>query len=370
MQVYLDNAATTPIANEVFESMKPYLTNQFGNPSSLHSFGRHARAAVESARKSIAQCLGVAPAEIVFTSGGTEANNTFIQSISKAYGQLITTKTEHHAVLEVAEALEKKGVKVIYLDVDREGNPDYDQLELSLKKMPSAVSIMYVNNETGVILDTERVARLCGENQSYFHTDGVQAVGHLPLNLSDSGIHGLSASSHKFHGPKGTGFMFIKSNHRISPMILGGPQERELRAGTENVAGIVGTARALELASDQLTEDINYVNTLKDQCVSLLKAGVSDVSFNGSADNGIYSILNVSLPPSPKNEMMLFKLDLKGVAVSGGSACSSGASQVSHVLREMKSDIDRGALRFSFSRYNTPDEIAYAVNALTETLSD
>lgn len=370
MQVYLDNAATTPIAEEVFEAMRPYLTNQFGNPSSLHSFGRQARAAVESSRKSISKNLGISPNEIVFTSGGTEANNTFVRSIAKAYGQLITLKTEHHAVLEVAEYLEKNGTNVLFLDVDAQGYPDFEKLEFHIRKMPSAVSMMYVNNETGTILDIARVASLCNETQSYFHSDGVQAVGHLPLNLDDSGIHGLSASAHKFHGPKGVGFMYIRSNHPVNPLILGGPQEKELRAGTENVAGIVGLAKGLELACEKLTEDIKYVNGLKTKLIDLVTAKVPDVTINGDATNGIYSILNISIPSSSNNEMLLFNLDLKGIAVSGGSACSSGASQSSHVLAEMNVDSNRAALRFSFSRYNTEEEIIYAGNSLVEALLD
>jgi len=370
MHAYLDNAASTPLANEVFEAMEPYLSLYFGNPSSLHSYGRKARAAIESSRKTIAQLLGASPGEIVFTSGGTEANNTFLRSISKAFGQLITSNIEHHSVLEVANQLEKNGVNVIFLDVDASGIPDYEQLEDLLIKNPSAVSLMYANNETGAIIDVSKVSKLCNNYESYFHTDAVQVVGHLPLDLSTSGIHGLSASAHKFHGPKGTGFMYVKNEQRIRPLILGGPQERELRAGTENVAGIVGLSRALELLHEKMEEDITYVQGLKDRFKKQIKSLKNDVYYNGVAENGLYTILNISLPESSKNEMLLFNLDLKGIAASGGSACSSGAVKESHVLKYMGVDPKRGALRFSFSRYNTPDEIDYAVKSLEGLLSD
>lgn len=367
MQAYLDNAATTQIADEAFESMKPFLTTNYGNPSSLHSHGRQARAAIELCRKSVAQLLGASPKEIIFTSGGTEANNTILRSVAKKYGRLITAKTEHHAVLEVAHKLSNEGIDVIYLDIDSLGYPDYDQLETLIKKSPSAVSLMFANNETGTVVDVPMIGKLCSANNSFFHTDAVQAIGHLPINLSTLEIHGLSASAHKFHGPKGTGFMYINKQHRIRPFILGGPQENESRAGTENVAGIVGMVKALELSIDHLEQDIKYVKGLKERFIEKIKS-VEGLSFNGDHKNGLYTIVNISIPKTSANELLLFNLDLKGVAASGGSACSAGAVQESHVLKEMGVDPQRGALRFSFSRYNTSDEIDFAISSLRELL--
>ncbi len=367
MTVYFDNASTTRLDPEVFEAMKPFLLENFGNPSSLHSKGRHARAAIEIARKSIAELLNCLPSEIIFTSGGTEANNILLQGVIDLNESqtVITSPVEHHSVLEKVKNLQQRRINIKWLKIDSSGQLNYDQLNTLLSQNPdSIVSLMHVNNEIGTISDLNKIGEICSDHNAYFHTDAVAAVGHLKHDLKNSYVHGLTASAHKFHGPKGSGFMFASKNKNIGAVLHGGPQERKMRAGTENVAGIIGTAKALELAYASLTRDAEFVSTLKNQFVTLVKENIPGIEFNGDQENGLYTILNISLPPSPNNEMLLFNLDLKGIAASGGSACAAGARQDSHVLKAIGTDPGKGAIRFSFSRFNTLEEVKYVVDQL------
>ncbi len=369
MKVYFDNAATTPMDPEVFEVMKPFLLEKYGNPSSTHSMGRQARAAIESSRKKIAELLQCLPSEIIFTSGGTEANNSLLQGAIEADKSptIITSPTEHHSVLEKAKRLSLQGFKVEWLKVDPRGNMDYEHLRALLSQHPnSIVSLMHVNNEIGTISDLELISGLCNEYGAYFHTDAIAGVGHIVYDLQNTNIDGLSASAHKFHGPKGVGFMYINHKKRISPIFFGGPQERELRAGTENVAGIIGAAKALELSYNNLTHDSEFLTELKNRFTSQLFDKIPGIEFNGDPRTGLFTILNISLPVSLNNEMLLFNLDLQGISASGGSACSAGAEEDSHVLKAIGTVPERGAIRFSFGKYNTLREVDYVVDQLVE----
>ena len=377
MSVYLDNAATTPLDPLVLEAMMPYLTNVFGNPSSTHGHGRSARTAVETSRKTIAEVFGVSPSEIYFTSGGTEADNTFLSGAvdSLAIARIITSRIEHPAILQTAEHLAKsKNIEVTYVQLDSKGGIDLDHLgTLMAQDKQSLVTLMHANNEIANLLDLSTVAGMATETGTIFHTDAVQTVGHQPLALNEFTVHGLSASAHKFHGPKGHGFMYVRKGHHLDQLIRGGSQERNMRGGTESVHGIVGTARALELATINLQHDIAYVSDLKQRMIAGLLEAIPGVSFNGySADlkKSNYTVLSVSLPPSEKNEMLLFTLDLEGISASGGSACASGSTVGSHVLTELHTDPNRQTIRFSFSRFNTEEEIDYAVAKLREILAD
>jgi cysteine desulfurase len=373
VKVYLDNAATTPLDPEVFEAMKPFMLEDFGNPSSTHSHGRKVKAVVESARKKIAELLHGTPGEIIFTSGGTEADNAIITSAFHTYGikNIITSRIEHHAVLHTVESLQKRGLaQVHFVNLDENGNVDMSHLEMLLKQNPHAlVSLMHANNEIGNLLDMERVAKLCEIYGTYFHSDAVQAVGHYPHDLSKVKVHGMAAAAHKFHGPKGIGFMFIRKDKKIHPFVHGGSQERNMRGGTENVYGIVGLAKALEIAYRDMSSHSNYIKNLKSRMVERLTASIPGISFHGNSgdiEKSLYTVLNVSLPESDQNDMLLFNLDLQGISVSGGSACSSGAITGSHVLAAVYPESKRGAIRFSFSKYNTDVEIDYAVERLRE----
>jgi len=373
MRVYLDNAATTALDPEVFEAMKPYLLEDFGNPSSTHWHGRKVRAGLESSRKKIAELLHCTPGEIIFTSGGTEADNTILVSALHTYGirHVISSCLEHHAVLHTLTNLDRQGSLVLSMvDVDEKGHINYEHLESLLKaNSGSLVSLMHANNEIGNLLDIERVGDLCDYYKSYFHSDTVQTVGHYAHDLSRIKVHGLTAAAHKFHGPKGVGFMYIRKDKKIQPFLHGGSQERNMRGGTENVTGIIGLAKALEIAYRDMAEHIHYITGLKSHMIQRLRESISGVDFHGDSANlekSLYTVLNVSLPESDENEMMLFNLDLKGVSASGGSACSSGAASGSHVLEALYPGSRRGAVRFSFSRTTTMDEIDYAVGVLTE----
>lgn len=357
MTAYLDNAATTPVAPEAMEAMLPYLSNAFGNPSSVHSAGREAKAAVESARKTIAELIHCQPAEILFTSGGTEGNNAIILGTSR--NRIITSPVEHHAVLEVVE---KSGKDVAFLDVDAGGAPNLDQLQKIADK-EALVSLMYVNNEIGTVLDVESVAAICHSTGAFFHSDSVQAIGHLPVDLSRLKIDALTASAHKFHGPKGVGFLFLRNKSLTNAFILGGPQEREWRAGTENVAGIVGMATALKLLCNNMEEDSSSVARLKERLWMGIKELYPDAQINGN--NSLYTILNVHLPLDDSSEMLLFQLDLQGVMASGGSACSAGAIETSHVLTALGKERS-ASIRFSLSRYNTEKEVDHTLTVLRD----
>jgi cysteine desulfurase len=375
MRVYLDNAATTPLDPEVFEAMKPFMLEDFGNPSSTHAHGRKVRAAIESARKRIAELLHCTPGEIIFTSGGTEADNTILQCSIQTYNikDVISSPIEHHAVEHALEHLAKKGLIRLHLvDLDEKGHVDIQNLESLLQKHPNAlVSLMHANNEIGNLLDIEHVGELCHRYQAYFHSDTVQTVGHYKHDLERIKVHGITAAAHKFHGPKGIGFMYIRKDKKISPFMLGGAQERSMRGGTENVYGIIGLAKALEIAYHDMEEHEQYVKRLKSRMITKLKEQIPGVTFNGDSDNlekSLYTVLNVSLPESEENGLLLFNLDLAGISASGGSACSSGAATGSHVLNALYPESKRGAVRFSFSKYNTPDEIDFAVSKLTEMM--
>ena len=373
MRVYLDNAATTTLDPEVFEAMKPFMLEDFGNPSSTHAHGRKVRAAIESARKKVAELLNCTPGEIIFTSGGTEADNTLLRCSIDTYQlkHAISTPIEHHAVAHTLETLEKEGkIKLHYANLDEKGNADYAHLESLLKLNPGAlVSLMHANNEIGNILDLEKVGDLCQQYNAYFQSDTVQTMGHYRHDMKRLNVHGLTAAAHKFHGPKGVGFMYINKSKKIHPLIHGGAQERNMRGGTENVYGIIGLAKALEICYREMAEHESHVKKLKSHMINQLMATIPDVKFNGDSANlekSLYTVLNVSLPESEENDMLLFNLDLQGISASGGSACSSGASTGSHVLGALYPASKRGAVRFSFSKYNTLEEIDSTTKKLSE----
>jgi cysteine desulfurase len=371
--VYFDNAATTPLDPEVLEAMLPFLQNHFGNPSSIHGHGRQVRAAIENARKTIAHLINAAPSEISFTSGGTEADNYAAFGSIRTLGlrHAITSPLEHHAVLHTLQALEKTGdIKLSYLRHDDRGRLDLGHLAELLATQPrSFVSLMHANNEIGNLNEVQAIADLCLQHDAIFHTDTVQTMGHYRHDVQQLKTHFLVGSAHKFHGPKGVGFLYTRSGTQVTPLIHGGSQERNARAGTENVYGIVGLAKALEIAYRDMAAHHRHIQNLKDQFITSLKAEIEDVQFNGTsaeADQSLYTVLNVSLPPSDMNEMLLFNLDINRVSVSGGSACTSGANAGSHVLSALNCDPNRGAIRFSMSKYNTAEEVEYAVAQLAK----
>ena len=373
MSIYLDNAATTPIDPEVFEAMRPFLTEDFGNPSSTHSHGRKVRAAIESARKKIAGLLNCTPGEIIFTSGGTEANNTIINGAVEAYGiqHAITSPIEHHAVLHTLEKIAgTRPLELHRVALHEQGHVDLAHLEELLKKFPgSLVSLMHANNEIGNLLDIQRVAELCEANKAYFHSDAVQGVGHYRYDLAKLKVGAMSAAAHKFHGPKGIGMMYIRKDKKIDSFIQGGPQERGMRGGTENVYGIIGLAKAVEVAYRDLDKDRVYITGLKQYMINRLKKAVPGITFNGDSanfDRSLYTVLNVSVPESGDSDMLLFNLDLQGISVSGGSACASGTTSSSHVLEALYPSSKRQAVRFSFSKYNTREQIDVSVSKLAE----
>lgn len=372
MRVYLDNAATTPLDPEVFEAMKPFMLEDFGNPSSTHSHGRKVRAAVESARKKVAELLNCTPGEIIFTSGGTEADNAIIRSAVATYNikNIISSPIEHHAVTHTVELMGKSGIATHMVTLDSKGHVDITHLEELLKKYPgSLVSLMHANNEIGNLLDLKLVGDLCAANNAFLHSDTVQTVGHYKHDMKVLQVCGMAAAAHKFHGPKGCGFMFIRKDKKIHAFIHGGAQERNMRGGTENVYGIIGLAKALEIAYRDMDEHVHYIESLKSRMIEKLKDQIPGVTFNGDSANlkkSLYTVLNVSLPESDESDMLLFNLDLSGISASGGSACSSGATTGSHVLGALYPESKRGAVRFSFSKYNKPEEIDFAVNKLAE----
>jgi cysteine desulfurase len=368
-KVYLDNAATTPIHPEVISVMMNVLQNDFGNPSSTHSFGRNAKSLVESSRKSIAKMLNAQSSEIIFTSSATEATNLILRSAVKDLGvkRIISSKIEHHATLHTIEHLAKEfGIQVEYIAILPNGNIDYQDLASKLLSDEfTLVSLMHVNNEIGVVLDIKRVADLCKYAKALFHCDTVQSVGKMNLDVQELGIDFLVASAHKFHGPKGIGFAYLKKNSMLQPMIFGGEQEKGMRAGTEAVHQIVGMAKALELAYENLEKDENYISDLKKYCFSELKKVFPEVKING--ENTFYNLLNVQLPLSEeKSSMLLFALDMKGIAVSRGSACQSGSIKPSHVLAAFLSEEEakKPSLRISFSHFNTKEDIDLLVEGL------
>jgi cysteine desulfurase len=372
MRVYLDNAATTPLDPEVLKEMYKVMENQFGNPSSIHAHGREARTLIERSRKTIAGLLHTSPAEIFFTSGGTEADNTAIRCgiVDHGIKHAITSRTEHHAVLHTLEAMEKTGViKLSFVDTDNKGNINYDALEKLLQDNErSFVSLMHANNEIGTLTDIERVGDLCEQYNAIFHCDTVQTMGHYPHDLQKLKVHFLVCAAHKLHGPKGVGFLHVNHRVKIKPMIYGGSQERNMRGGTENVYGIAGLAKALELAYTDMAEHQAHIQGLKSYMIERLKAEVDGVEFNGEtdADKSLYTVLNVSFPAMDMADMLLFNLDIAGISASGGSACSSGTDIGSHVLTAIGTNPNRPSVRFSFSKYNTREEVDFTVAKVKE----
>ncbi|WP_159020016.1 cysteine desulfurase family protein [Algibacter sp. L3A6] len=375
--VYFDNAATTELRHEVIDVMAQVLKANFGNPSSSHSFGRSSKSLIEKSRKAIASCLNVSASEIIFTSGGTEADNLILNSAVRDLGvkHIITTKIEHHAVLHTVEALqESHNIDVSFVNLDSKGNLDFNHLESLLQtETKTLVSLMHINNEIGNITDIKHVSNLCKANNALFHSDAVQSVGHYNLDLQDIQVDFIAAAGHKFHGPKGVGFAFIRKNiGYLKPLIFGGEQERGLRAGTESVHNIAGLEAALKLCHERAEEEHEYINGLKLYFINEIKAALPGVTFNGESENlekSTYTLINVCLPiPANKSAMLLFQLDLKGIACSKGSACQSGSNKKSHVLSEILSgdDLEKPSLRFSFSIFNTKEEVDYVISILKE----
>ena len=371
MRVYFDNAATTPLDEEVLNAMLPYMKEHFGNPSAIHSYGREARSAIEKARKTVAKYLNASTGEIFFTSGGTESSNMAIKCAVNDLGvkHIVSSEIEHHCVLHTVEEMQAKGIQVHYVKLLQNGHIDLGNLKDILSKInePVLVSLMYANNEIGNLLDLEQVSEICAERNAYFHTDTVQTIGHYKLDLQKLKIHFLTGSGHKFHGPKGIGFIYINSDVKIKPYISGGAQERNMRAGTENIYGIVGLGKAVELAYEHLDEHREHIEKMRNHFIERLKEEIPGVEFNGDYDGRcLYTVLNVSFPPSQHSAMLLFNLDINGIAASSGSACSSGSDVGSHVLKAMQADPNRPSIRFSFSKYNTIEEVEFVVEKLKE----
>jgi cysteine desulfurase len=372
MQIYLDNAATTPLDPEVIEVMVETMQNDFGNPSSIHAHGRQVKTIVEKARKTIANLLHTSPSEIFFTSGGTEADNMAITRSVEDLGiqHAISSSIEHHAVLHTLEELEKKGKLTLhFVRLDDKGNLNYEHLEELLSQNPKAlVSLMHANNELGNLTDIARVSALCQQYEAVFHSDTVQTMGHYPHDLSELKIDFLTGAGHKFHGPKGVGFIYINGKNKIKPFIYGGAQERNMRGGTENVYGIVGLAKAMEIAYRDMQKHHDHIQGLKNYMIEQLQSTIPDVRFNGNIDpeKSLYTVLNVSLPCTDMSDMLLFNLDISGISASGGSACSSGSDIGSHVLSSIHADAARPSVRFSFSKNNTKAEIDAVVAKLRE----
>ncbi len=373
-RIYFDNAATTQLDAEVLDAMMPFLTGKFGNPSSIYSYGRESKIGIEAARKSVAKILNAHPAEIFFTSGGTESNNTAIQTSIRDLGcrHIISSHIEHHAVTHTVEHLDALDlVKVSYVKLLPNGHIDLEDLEklLAASEEKTLVSLMHANNEIGNMIDIHEVGRICKLYNAIFHSDTVQTVGHFPLDLRNTAVHFITGAAHKFHGPKGVGLLYINENIRIKPFIHGGSQERNMRAGTENLYGIVGFAKALEMATNNHEEDSAYIGTLKYYMYEELKKHIPGVGFNGDVlGNSLYTVLSVSLPKTEKSEMILFNLDINNICASGGSACTSGAEQGSHVIRAINNNPNRVTVRFSFSKHNKKEEVDAVVQKIKELI--
>lgn len=376
-KVYLDNAATTPVFEEVIAEMSSSMRTMYGNPSSTHQYGRTAKSAIENARKSIAKRLGVNSSELIFTSGGTESNNLILKNAVHNLGvtRIISSKVEHHAVLNTIEELKHSAsIQIDYVALDANGVVDVVHLRslLSDTEHKTLVSLMFVNNEIGTILDAKKIGGICKEYQAFFHSDAVQAVGHFELDLAALGIDFISAGAHKFHGPKGVGFAYFKKGLGVKPMLLGGSQEKGARAGTEAVHAILGMAKALEICSTSLYEDIAKIKAVKEYCIELIQKELPEISFNGGSEDlkkTTVTVLNIRLPLDLP--FVLFNLDLKGIAVSGGSACQSGANAGSHVLMAMLpiEETLKTSIRLSFSKFTTKEDILYTIEVLKEILT-
>ena len=375
MQVYLDNAATTPMAPEVIEAMVDVLQNQFGNPSSIHAFGRNSKALLESSRRNIAKHLNCLPSELFFTSGGTEADNLacYIAFHTLGIKRIISTTIEHHAVGHTVEMYRDRfQVALHYLSLDQQGHINMNELEDLLNDpVPTLVSLMHANNEIATLIPLKQIAALCRAKGAYFHSDTVQTMGHYSFDLKDLDIDFITCAAHKFHGPKGIGFLYVNKRIHMTSMILGGAQERGFRGGTENIAGIVGLSKAFDLAYEDVIAHQKHVQELKSYMMTQLTKNFKDLTFHGDTtpDGSLYTVLNVCFPPTEKASMLLFTLDLKGVAVSGGSACTSGAAKGSHVLEGIGADMTRPNVRFSFSRYTTKQEIDFAVEQVVSAFA-
>ncbi len=376
MSVYLDNAATTAVAPEVLEAMIPVLRDHYGNPSSSHSIGRKSRVIIEQSRRLITGHMGCHPRTIYFTSGGTEADNLALRSAVRDLGcqRIITSAAEHSAVIKTAESLQRtSGIQLELVRHMEDGVIDYAHLEELLANGPNTlVSLMHANNEVAVVQDLERIGQLCRDNQALFHTDTVQTMCHYRFDLRSLPVDFITCSAHKFHGPKGIGFLYIAQGLKVGGQIEGGSQERAVRGGTENIHSIVGLSRAMDLAYGDLEKHERHIRALKAKMVGELRTLFPDIRFNGNSDDPsrLYTVLNVSFPPHPKSGMALFLLDLEGIACSGGSACSSGATLGSHVLRALDyHDSSRASLRFSFGRYNTDSDVEFAMKAIARVFS-
>ncbi len=375
MRVYFDNAATTPMAPEVIETVSHAMRTLFGNPSSIHADGRMARTAVEDARKTVAKYLNASIGEIFFTSGGTESNNMILKNVVRDLGvkRFITSKIEHHCVLHTLEALEKTAdIQVEFVKFDEKGRIDLENLEVLLKinNDKTLVSLMHANNEIGTMIDLDAVSKICEEHGAFFHSDTVQTMGYFPIDVNKTKIHFLTGAAHKFHGPKGIGFIYINGDVTLKPFIDGGSQERNMRGGTENVPGIVGLAKALEMAQEDMYERQDEIEGIRQYFKNQLLDTFADIQFIGDYEgNYHYKVLNVSFPPSMKSELLLFNLDIAGISASGGSACSSGAEGGSHVLDALDIDPERKCIRFSFSHYNTLDEVDFVIEKLKKVVA-
>lgn len=368
MRVYLDNAATTPVHPEVVKVMTDVLSNVHGNPSSIHDAGRKARTLVEESRKYVANMINSSIGEVFFTSSATEANNMILRMTVKNLGveRILVSSIEHPCVMRTVEELANEGIDVVYIPTNEVGRVDIDFLENNLKQsdVKTLVSVMYVNNELGVIQEIPRIAGLCKEYSAYFHTDAVQAIGKIKIDVQETPIHFLSASAHKFHGPKGIAFVYINNDSQIKSFITGGGQERNMRSGTENVSGIVGLSEALKHYTEV---ELKKIAVLKDRFKAGLKKGVPGISFveDKAPELFVPSILSASFPSTPKSDLMTFNLDISGICASAGSACSSGVEKVSHVLSAINFPSERRAVRFSFSYMNTEEEIDYCIEKIT-----
>ncbi|MCC6570583.1 MAG: cysteine desulfurase [Chitinophagales bacterium] len=375
MIVYFDNAATTVLEEEVVQAMLPYLTEHYGNPSTLYSLGRTTRAAIEEARKTMAKLINAQPGEITFTSSATEANNTVLKGAVLYAGveRIITSPTEHHCVGHTVEfCRDYLHTEVEYVRVDKNGNADLEHLSqlLAASDKKTLVSLMHANNEIGTMLDIEQAGNICRQYGALFHSDTVQTFAHFPIDVQQLPVDFIVGSAHKFHGPKGIGFLYMRKQSKVASFIHGGGQERGMRAGTENVAGIVGMATAAKKAYDHLETDKAHILSVKNYFKESLLSTLEDIDFNGNTDDrSLYTVLNVSFPPSDKSALLLFSLDLAGICCSGGSACGSGAAAGSHVIQALGKDPDRVSIRFSFSKYNTRDEVDIVMEKLKETFA-
>lgn len=374
MRIYFDNAATTALDPQVLETMLPYLTSHFGNPSSIYSYGRESRMGIEAARKSVAKILNAHPAEIFFTSGGTESSNTAILAAVRDLGckHIISSTIEHHATLHTVEYLQNTGEATLsYVKLLPNGHINLNDLEkiLSDSKEKCLVTLMHANNEIGTMLDLHIVGNICKKYNAIFHSDTVQTVGHFPFDLRNTPVHFITGAGHKFHGPKGVGLLYINENIKIKPFINGGSQERNMRAGTENLYGIIGFGKALEIATVKYEMDSKHIKEIQLYMMQQLQEKIVGINFNGDVlGNSLYTVLSVSFPKSEKSEMLLFNLDINHICASGGSACTSGADAGSHVIRAINNNPNQVTVRFSFSKHNTKEEVDLVVNKLIEVI--